>query len=229
MNRVINIFTFVVVGVFCFMVFVLVYDLSISNLHLKGMPYQVEIFTSLALLTLLLGLVRIQRRWQGTRDMRNFKNFIFVTEISKSHRQQAIIITSLEILFFLAVIFMISKILQLNPEFVTPMIAVLALICIESLIFIARLARGGDSFRAGFNEDIIAYYDREMHLFYYTGLLRVELNQKDLINFGYRDDLNITFATDAISKADRKAFRDALIKVLESKNVYIDDSFRNWE
>lgn len=230
MNRIINIFTYNALIAYCFVVFALAYDLSLSNLSFKAMlPYAVHTFTTFAMLVLFLGLIRIHRRWQGTRDMKNFRTFIFTTYIAKTHRRQGIVITSIEILFFVAAIIFCTRIMEHYPEYVVPMISVLTLISVESLIFIVRLARGGESFRLGFNKDILAYYDREMHLFYYNGLLRVELNQKDLLNFGYRDDLNLALATDAIPKADRKAFRDALIRVLEEKNVYIDDSFRNWE
>jgi len=229
MNRIINIFTVLILGAFCSMVLIVVYDLSISNLHLKGMPYKEQIFIGMSLLILFLGLVRIQRRWQGMRDMKKFSNFSFSTFVSKSHRIQAIIITSLEVLFFTAAILFCRLFLELNPEYVLPMIAVLALIILESLFFVFRLAKGGNSFRVGFNNEVIGRFDREMSLYYFTGLLKVELYQKDLLNFGYRDDLNMSFPTDSIAPEDRKAFRDALIAILETKNVYIDDTLRTWE
>jgi hypothetical protein len=229
MNRVVNSFTFLALGIYCFLVFVIVSDLSFSTWNLKGLPYKFEIITTLTLIVLMLGLIRTHRRWQGTRDMKRYSNFIYVTGVDRSQLQQGILVTSLEVLFFIAVILFCTMYLELSPEFVLPMIGVLAFISLESLVFIVRLAIGGTAFRAGFNEDVIAYFDREMHLFYYTGLQRVELNQKDLINFQYRDGLHITFATDAIPKAERKVFRDALVSMLETKNVYIDDSFRNWQ
>lgn len=229
MNRVINLFTFIALAVFCFLILVLVYDLSISNLHLKGMPYQLQVFTGLAIVVLLLGLVRFQRRWQGMRDMKKYRNFAYATYVAKGHRQQAIIVTSLEILFFLAVLLFCRLFIELTPQFVFPMMAALAFISLESFVFITRLIYGGESFRVGVNSEVLACFDREMHLYYYTGLLRVELHQKDLINFSYREGLNLSFATNTIDPKDRIAFRNALIKVLESKNIYIDDSLRTWE
>jgi len=228
MNRIINIFTFLILAVFCFMVLVLVYDLALSNLHLKGMPYKLQIFTGLALSVFFLGLIRVQRRWQGMRDMKKYSNFSYVTFVAKTHRYQAVLITSMEILFFVAVILFCRLFLNLNPEYVMPMILVLTFICLESGVFIYRLIKGGNSFRVGLNNDVIARFDREMSLYYYTGLQRVELHQKDLLNFGYRDGLNLSFPTESIALEDRKAFRDALIAVLETKNVYIDDSVRTW-
>jgi hypothetical protein len=229
MNRVINTFTFLALAIYCFLVFVIVSDLSFSTWNLKGLPYKFEIITTLTLIVLMLGLIRMHRRWQGTRDMKRYSNFVYVTDVDRGQLQQGILVTALEVLFFVAVIFFCLMYTELSPEYVRPMIAVLAFISLESVVFIVRLIAGGKAFRAGFNEDVIAYFDREMHLFYYTGLQRVELNQNDLINFQYRDGLNITFATDAIPKSERKAFRTALINVLETKNVYVDDTFRNWQ
>lgn len=229
MNRVVNSFTFLALGLYCFLVFVIVSDLSFSTWNLKALPYKYEIITTLTLIVFMLGLIRIHRRWQGTRDMKAYTTFSYVTPIEKSHLRHGIIITALEVLFFCAVILFCYLYIELSPEYVLPMIAVLAFISLESLLFIFRQVKGGSAFRAGFNDDIVAYFDREMHLFYFTGLQRVELNQKDLINFGYREGLNLTFATDAIPKAERKAFRDALVQLLETKNVYVDDSFRTWQ
>jgi hypothetical protein len=229
MNRVINIFTFLTLGIFCLMVMIVVYDLSMSNLHLKGMPYQREIFTGMAMLVLILGLIRMQRRWQGMRDMKRYSSFKFTAPVAKKHRMMGVIVTLIEVVFFTGGILVCSLFLDLEPTFVMPMILVLALLIFESLIFTFRLLKAGKSFVLGLNDDVIAYFDREMHLFYYTGLQKVELYQKDLINLGYRDDLNLSIETGVLSGSDRKTFRDTLIETLESKNVFVDDSLRNWQ
>ena len=95
--------------------------------------------------------------------------------------------------------------------------------------------RGGPSFRLGINEKAVAYFNREVHLYYFTGLKRIELHQ-DMINFQYKDDLNLLFPLQVIKTEDRTDFRDALINTLEKhaannkgKNIYIDDAFRNME
>lgn len=229
MNRVINFLSFFFLAIYCAMVLIVVSDLSISNFHLKGMPYKELIFSQFALLVLLFGLIRLKRRWQGMSDMRKFKNFIFVAEIAPTHRRQGALVTAMEMLFFVAVILFCLLFIELNPEYVLPMIGVISFIIIESLLFFIRIYRGGDSFRVGINKDVVAYFDREMHLYYFTGLRKVELYQSDLITFSYRDELNMSFPTNSIPKDKRIEFRNSLIEILEEKNVYIDDSLRNWQ
>lgn len=229
MNRIVNVFTFLLLGVFCFMVMVVVFDLSISNLHLKGMPYKREIFTGFAILVLLLGLIRMQRRWQGMRDMKRYSRFRITLPVAKKHRMLGFIVTLIEVVFFGAAIWVCTLFVELEPSYVYPMIMVLSVLILESLIFAYRQYRGGAAFVVGLDDTVIAYFDREIHLFYYTGLQRVELYQQDLLNLGYRDELNLGFETQVLDPADRKQFRDALIRTLEGKNVYVDDSLRNWE
>jgi len=229
MNRIITIFSLFFLLVFCAMVMIVVYDLSISNLHLRAMPYKETIFTLFALCVLLLALIRIRRRWQGMRDMRRYKNFTFSTEIAKNHLLQSVIITSLEMLFFTATLLFCFSFQSSHPEYVFPMITSIIIILVESLIFVIRLLRGGISFRIGFNDELLAYFDREMYLYYYTGLQKVELHQRDLITFAYRDGLSLSFPTHAIPEKKQKEFRDQLILVLEKQGVFVDDSFRFWK
>ena len=211
------------------MVLIVVSDLSISNFHLKGLPYKELIFSQFALLVLLFGLIRLKRRWQGMSDMKKFNTFIFVAEIAPTHRKQGALVTAIEILFFIAVVLYCLLFIDLNPEYVLPMIGVILFIIIESSLFFVRIYRGGKSFRFGINKEVIAYFNREMQLYYFTGLRKVELYQSDLINFTYRDELNLSFPTNAVAEDKRIEFRNALIEILEEKNVYIDDSLRNWQ
>lgn len=229
MNRVVNIFTFVLLGIFCLVMMVVVLDLSISSWNLKGMPYQREIFTGIALLIFILGLIRIQRRWQGMRDMKRYKSFVFKAPLAKKHRNLGVLLTSLEAIFYVAGIGVCTIFLELEPTYVYPMMLVLAILSLESVVFIITQIKAGPAFMIGFDDNVIAYFDREIHLFYYTGLQRVELYQKDLINLGYRDELNLGFETTTLEDSDRKAFRDAFIQKLESKNIYVEDSLRNWQ
>jgi len=211
------------------MAMVVVLDLSISNIHLKGMPYKMQVFAGLAVLVLLLGLIRWKRRWQAMRDMKRYTHFKFVTPVAKKHRMHGFIVTIIEIVFFAATILVCSVFIELEPTYVYPMIMVLAVLIAEALVFAFLQYKGGRAFVVGFDDKVMAYFDREIHLFYYEGLQRVELYQKDLINLGYKEELNLGFETTVIPEADRKAFRDAFIQKLEAKNIYVDDSLRNWE
>ncbi|MBK9190485.1 MAG: hypothetical protein IPM77_02720 [Crocinitomicaceae bacterium] len=119
--------------------------------------------------------------------------------------------------------------INLEPAYVIPMIVVLCLLALESFIFGFMLKKGGNAFRLGFDDSVIAAFDREMNLFYYEGLKKVDLHQNDLISFSYIDDLDLPLQTAIIDQKDRKAFRDALVAKLESKNIYVGDSLRNWQ
>ncbi|MBN4070998.1 hypothetical protein JYT72_00680 [Crocinitomix catalasitica] len=230
MNRAINIFSFIVSLVYMALAGAIVYDLSFSSMWtLKAMSYKEEILGGLAVVILLLGLIRVKRRWQGIKDMKNFSKFSFDCLISKESMKDSIVFTSIELVFTLAFMAFTLKMSELQPEYTIPMIAVLGILASEAIFFLIRLLSGGSAFKLGVNKEVVAYFNREMHLYYYTGLKRIELKQKDLINFQYKEDLNIYLPTAVIQKKDRVQFRDALIETLADKNVYIDDAFRAWE
>jgi hypothetical protein len=234
MNKVVNIFSGVVLAAFSLMVMAVVYDLSLaSGMSLRGLPYKVEIFTSFAVLVLILGAIRIRRKWQGANDMKKFKRFAFERKLSRSSLNLSVVHTVLESIFMGVIIYFFSRIAELSPEFVYPMIAVIAILLLESLVFLMTLIKGGKAFKLGIDKKVVAYYNREMHLFYFTGLKRIELYQ-NMVNFQYRDDLNLLMPLDILNNEDRVAFRDALIELLEGINadkrekfIYIDDAFRN--
>ena len=229
MNQAINVFTFPLLLIYCVMMAVVSYDLSISTFSLRAMPYQPQIFTGFALVILLLGLIRIRRRWQGIRDMKKFSQFTFKAPLAKPSIQYAKLFTLVEAVFLGSVLIFSTTLLDLNMSHALPMIIVLSLLILEMFIFVFMAKEKAKPFHLGMNDRVIAYFNREMHLYFYTGLKKVELHSKDLINFVYKEGLSLTLPTDIINNEDRIAFRDALIEVLENKNVYIDDALRNWE
>ena len=161
--------------------------------------------------------------------MKKYEKFIFTKKITKTAMNFASLFSIAEIVVFLLSLYYASELFVLEETLITPMIVVLMVLLLESVIFLIRIRTGGESFRYGMDEKVIAFFQREMHLYYFTGLLRVELYQSDLINFTYRDDLNLSMPTNIIEKEDRVEFRNNLIEILEKKNVYIDDAFRQWE
>lgn len=229
MNRAVNIFSILILMLYFSMVSAVIYDFSMSSFTLQGMPYKVEIFSSISFLFLLLGLIRVKRRWQGIRDMNKYKRFVFSKQITKTAIKFASFFSMVEIIVLCLGLWFASSLYELNQNYVLPMILALCVLILESIIFFIKIKSNGNGFRYGMDDKVVAFFLREMHLYYYTGLLRVELYQKDIINFMYRDDLNLTLPTNIIEKEDRIEFRDNLIKILEAKNVYIDDAFRKWE
>jgi hypothetical protein len=228
MNKGINILSFVLLFAFGFLAAAVIYDLEISNLHLRGMKYKEIIFPAFAVVVLAVGLLRAKNRWQGWNDMRLFKNFKFETEISKTFKTRSISFTFLEMMFMSAAIYFFVKMGKLDFDLVIPMIVVMVILLIESLLFLMRLNAGGDGFRIGISDKVIAYFARESRLIFYEGLRRVELHQSDQISFKYKDDLVIFLQTNVIPEDQKEGFKKALIEILEEKNIYFDDGLRNW-
>lgn len=228
MNKGVNILSFLLLFVFGFLAAAIVYDLEVSNLHLRGMKYQEIIFPAFALAVLAVGLLRAKNRWQGWNDMRLFKSFNFSTEVSKAFKIRSISFTFLEIMFMSAALYFFAKMGKLDFNIVLPMLAVMSLLLIESLLFLIRLNAGGNGFRIGISDKVIAYFARESKLIFYEGLRRVELHQSDQISFKYKDDLVIFLPTNIIPEAEKEGFKSALLSVLEEKNIYFDDGLRNW-
>lgn len=229
MNRVVNVFSFVISAAYIIITVMIVYDLSFSSVvTLKAMPYKEEVTAGLAALLLFFGALRARRRWEGIKDMKRFSKFSFSSAVSKTARQSGMVISGLEIFFMFGFLYLCFQMYKLHPEFTVPMMVVLGLLLAESVLFMIRMSKGGDGFRLGVGPDVVAYFNREIHIFYYTGLLRVELI-RDHINFQYKEDLNLKLPTEVIPPDQRKAFRDAILKELGDKNVYIDDAFRSFE
>jgi hypothetical protein len=207
----------------------IILDLSISNFHLKNMPFKNEILSSLAILLFLIGLIRVRRRWQGFKDMHKFSQFEFDSKVSKGFIKKSVMFTSLEILFMLSALFIFIRLYFIEKDLIIVMIGVMIVLIFESIIFLFLIISAGKAFRIGVNSRVIAYYGREMHLLFYAGLRRVELHQKDLFSFIYKDDLVIFFPASVLEDIDRIPFRDTLLNQLEEKNIYFDDALRNWK
>ena len=229
MNKGINIVLFVVIGVFCLLSITVVFDLSMSNIHLRGLKYKEIIFPSFAAAVMLIGALRMKNRWLGWNDMRKFKSFEFESNVSKTFKTRALTFTFIEAIFLSGAIMLFSKMAKLDASVVTPMMIVLCILVLESLIYMIRINAGGKGFRVGLSNKVIAYFGRESKLIFFEGLQRVTLHQSDLISFKYRDDLVIFMPTNVLEDEDKIKFREALIKVLEEKNIYFDDRFRNWK
>ena len=192
------------------------------------MPYKYEIMTGISLLLFLVGLLRIKARWQGVKDMKTFDQFKFESNISKTFIKRSIAYTFLEILFMIGALILFIRLAQLEMNLMLSMLLILGVLIIEAFIFLIKLNGKGKSFRIGLNDKVIAYFAREMKLFYYEGLQRVELHQSDLISFKYKGDLVLFFPTTVLEDADIPKFKTALIEQLDAKNIYFDDRFRNW-
>lgn len=228
MNKVVNVFSLIILTVFTLMGMTIIFDLSVSNFHLKAMPFKMEVMSALALLVFLLGILRIRRRWQGIKDMSQFKQFELDLNVSKAFIKREKLFTFMEIMFMSAAIIIYIRLSLLDFDLMIVMIAVLSVLVAESMVFLSRIEEG-KTFRIGMNAKVIAYFGREMHLFFYTGLQRVEMYQSDTISFKYKDGLVLFLPIVVINEKDRLLFRETLVSILDEKNIYYDDALRNWK
>ena len=205
----------------------ILFDLSISSFHIKNISYQQEMLWSLAGIVALLGILRAIRRWQGIKDMKSFKSFSLHIKSSKSSLQYAILHSALELMFMLFTIIIAAFILMPEPHNAYPILLVSLFLFIESSIFLLRRLKNDQVFGVGVNKDVIAYFNREMKLLYFTGLQRVTIHY-GMIHFQYKGELSMFLPATAIADEDRVKFRDHLIETLSEKNVYIDEAFRQW-
>ncbi len=215
-------------AIFTMMALTIVFDLAISNIHLKAMPYKYEIMTGIAFLIFLIGLLRVKARWQGIKDMKAFSQFNYESKISKTFSKRAMNYTMLETLFMAGALTLFIRLWVIESNLMVAIILVLIILIVESLIFVVAIKAKGDSFRIGLNDKVIGYFAREMKLFYYEGLQRVELHQSDLISFKYKGDLVLFLPTSVLEKSEIPKFKVALIEQLDAKNIYFDDRLRNW-
>ena len=227
MNKIINIISLFAVTVYTIIVFGNIYDFSFSTFHFRGLGLKDEILAAIAVLVALLGMIRILRRWQGVKDMKNFKSFTFKTKLSKEMFSEAILHSSLEILFIIGFIVLLGFFTSIEFYNGIHMLVVMLIILVDALLFFFRRLRNDDVFSIGINKDIVAYFNREMKIYYFTGLQRIEIHH-GLIHLQYKKDLNLFIPTSAIPKAERENFRDQLIATLENRNIFIDEEFRKW-
>jgi hypothetical protein len=235
MNKAVNTLSGIFFLLYGFLVMALGFDLSLSSgLSLTNMPWQKEIAYGFTLVIFLLGMLRIIRRWQGIKDMKKFDSFRYAQPISYRILGLSSLFTMAETVFMVGAIIFLSFLVGYVPTLVYPMIAVLFILALESASFALRITRKGKAFRIGISDTAVAYFDREMHILYFTSLIRVEMYQ-DMINFQYKDDLNLFLPLDVIRKEDLAEFRRTLMDSLteyglkKSKTIYFDDAFRNLE
>lgn len=227
MNKVVNLFSLVLLTIYMFLTLGVIYDLSFSVYHVNTIPFIQPIVAGLTVGVLLLGLIRIRRRWEGQKDLRRFKGFTFSAKFTQRHKNNVTIFLALETLFSIGFITILLKVLPLDSAYyVLPMLGVLALITIENIIFTTQFRQSDTAFRLGISKQLIAYFDREMHLYYYKGLQRVEIYQ-DMVNFKYKKDLNLFLPLNILSTQDQLAFLKTLHDTI-GDSVFFDSSYQQY-
>ena len=225
MNKVINSFSLVVILVWCFFALGFINDLNFSVYQIRSIPFIVEIVYAITVVVLLLGLLRIKRRWEGLRDIKKFTKFIYTTRLSKKSIGLSTVFMSIETVFMIFFILLsLDAYLMDKGTLLLPMFAVLSFLSIESIIFLIKL-RTDPNIKIGVNKNLVAYFDREMHIYYFDGLQQISVYQNRL-HFKYKTDLNMFMELDIIPTDELPNFKTALQSVLQDKDVFFDESFR---
>jgi len=226
MNKVVNIFTLVLLIVLSFFIFGSIYDLSISVYHVRSIHFIPQIVYGISGLILLLGLIRVRRRWEGVLDMKKFNDFDYATQISKKSIQYSIIFFMAEIVFlsFFAYFFYNSHYLD-EENLVIPIVLILLFLIIELFLFYIINLIVKNNGKIVLNKNLLAYFDREMHIFYFDGLQRIE-SMQGMLNFKYKMDLNLILPLNIIPEKELKLFKEKLIEIMEEKSVYVDENVR---
>lgn len=228
MNKVINVFSLFLLFLYSIIAIGSIYDLGFSVYQVRSINYIKEITILLSVLVLILGLLRVKRRMNGIKDISSYKKFIYSIPISKNQRSQSIVAICIEIAFTIFFTFILLKVQTLDVHhYVLPMLIVIVVLGIENLIFLIRYILDAKKKRLGISDQFIAHFDREMKLIYYTGLQRIEIYQ-GMINFKYKKNLNLFLNLSSIPESELVPFFDALKKVLETKNIFFDDSFHQF-
>lgn len=197
-----------------------------SVYEINDIKYLKEICFGLIVVTGLFGLLRIQRRWTGIKDIKKFKKFVYKTPLSKKAKALIIMFSSMEIIFLSFFIGLFLKELHLDiNNYLTPMIMVLSIIIAEIIIFTIYAFKSKNVLIMGVNTNLIAFFDREIHIVYFDGLQRISVYQNRL-HFKYKLDLNIFVELDYIPQKNLLEFKQNLESVLQKKDVFIEDSFR---
>ena len=228
MNKTINLFSLILFAVLCFLTIGSIYDLGFSVYEVNDIPYIKEIVYGISMLIFLLGLIRIRRRLEGRKDINTYQNFQFSSPISKTAINNATLFISIEVLFGAGLAILLLKIQEWDDQMlVLPILIIIGVLILESIVYLKYLRQNQDKFRIGIGPHFLAYFDREMKIYYYKGLTRVEVYQ-NMINFRFKKDLNLFLSLDIIPSDQQKAFFEALENALAEKTVFFDDSFHQY-
>ncbi|MFK8036648.1 MAG: hypothetical protein AB8B74_00030 [Crocinitomicaceae bacterium] len=228
MNKVINLFSLLLFSIFAFLAIGSIYDLGFSVYEVNDIPYIKPIAYGLSFLILLLGLIRVKRRFEGRKDIKKYRGFTFSAPISKVAINNSTVFLGIEIVFGVGLIIILVKIIGLDVQnLILPLLIIVTGLVVENIIYLVYFRLNHSIFKIGIGPQFIAYFDREMHLYYYKGMQRIEIYQ-NMINFKFKKDLNLFLNLDIIPHNQQQAFFESLEKVLLDKNVFFDDSYHQY-
>jgi hypothetical protein len=228
MNKIINLFSLVLFAVFSLLAIGSIYDLGFSVYEINDIPYIKQIVYGISLLIFLLGLIRIKRRLEGRKDIKNYQNFIFSTPLSKAGIGNASLFLGIEIVFGLGLLLILLKINEWDEQnLILPLFIIMSILAAENILYLIYFHRHTNRFKIGIGPQFIAYFDREMHIYYFKGLTRIEVYQ-NMVNFRYKNDLNLFLNLNIIPTDKQADFFAKLEDTLSDKGVFFDDSYHQF-
>lgn len=218
-------FSLVVLLIWSFFAIGSINDLNFSVYSIRSIPFLTQIIFALTGVVFLLGIIRIKRRWEAIRDIKAFSKFIYTTRLSKKSINLSTIFFIAELFFMGFFVFMSVNAQQMdNGTLLLPMFATLGFLILETLVFLFKF-RADKDIKIGVNKNLVAYCDREMHIYYFDGLQQISVYQNRL-HFKYKKDLHMFLELDIIPEEELSNFKAALDSVLQDKPMFFDESYR---
>jgi len=225
MNKVINSMSLVFLILYAFFAFGSINDLNFSVYQLKEFPFLTEIIYGLTAVIFLLGALRIKRRWTGLIDIKSFTKFSYSTKLSKKAKILGTVFFSAELIFMMFFLFLAVDSQKLDDgTILLPMFGILIFFVLETIIFMVKL-NTSENIKIGVTSNLIAYFDREINIYYFGGLQQVAVYQNRL-HLKYRDELHMFVELDIIPEGELLNFKNAVYNVLKEKDIFFDESFR---
>ena len=189
------------------------FDLPVEFLKSTAaeLPYIKELYFTLGLLILIIGLRRTVRRWMGVSMVKQQDKFVWNQQISTERSKRVFVYNGLEALVFLSLI-IAHLFLTSSAYFI---VIVYFILLADSVLFVLMNQK---NFRVGLSSKAILVADREIILIYLHGLRKVSVSQQT-IYFDYIEDLQLTFPLDCIQEDQKKAFFGALEQQIDRDHV----------
>jgi len=210
---------------YSFFAFGSINDLNFSVYQLKEFPFLTEIIYGLTVVIFLLGALRIKRRWTGLSDIKSFTKFTYSTRLSKKSIVLSTVFFTAEVIFMIFFLFLATDSQKLdNGTILLPMFGILIFFVLETLVFVVKL-HTSKNIKIGVTSNLIAYFDREINIYYFGGLQQVAVYQNRL-HLKYRDELHMFMELDIIPEDELLNFKEAVYGALKEKDIFFDESFR---
>lgn len=189
------------------------FDLPVEFLKSTAaeLPYIKELYFTLGLLILIIGLRRTVRRWMGVSMVKKQDKFVWNQQISPERNKRVIVYNGLEALVFLSLI-IAHLFLTTSAYFI---VIVYFILLADSILF---LVINQQNFRVGLSSKAILVADREIILIYLNGLRKVSVSQQT-IYFDYIEELQLTFPLDCLQEEHKASFFHALESQIDREHV----------